>query len=188
MSRPNEDFQFLKDLQKQMQHESKHDYDSQASPRFWVIMDYRKVPGAEGYDSCEFEYFHNDGDYTSFENFDELKEFLEEYYEDDIQESEELQEILTEEDFAELWDYVDSNLNNDELFGGLWVKEEGFIAPNTMFLTKEEAKNHLKLNHYHYSAKAHTYAMTAWRAPKVERLVKILNEFDFDSLEVKNND
>lgn len=52
-----------------------------------------------------------------------------------------------------------------------------------MFLTKEEAKQHLKVNHYHYTSKAHTYAMTAWRAPKVERLLKILETFDWDSIE-----
>ena len=62
------------------------------------------------------------------------------------------------------------------------VREEHIIHPNTMFLTKTEAKRHIKLNHYHYSSKAHTYAMTAWRAPKVERLLKILETFDWEKL------
>jgi hypothetical protein len=51
-----------------------------------------------------------------------------------------------------------------------------------MFLTKAEAKEHIEANHYHYTKEAHTWAMTAWRAPKVERLLKVLSEFDFRSL------
>lgn len=185
MSSAAEDIKFLKDLQKQMQWESEHDYDSQASPRFWTVKDYRKVPAAEGYDDSEMEYFHNDGDHTAFESFEELKEFLETYYEDEIEDSEHLQEVVSAGDFDDLWEYTSENLNDDGFFNAIYVKEEGFLVPDTMFLTKEEAKSHLERNHYHYTSKAHTYAMTSWRAPKVERLIKILNEFDFDSIQVK---
>lgn len=181
----NKEIEFLKELQKQMRYEDEHDYDSQASPRFWAIMDYRKVPGHPDYDNGENEYFFNDGDHIVFNNFAELKEFLEEYYEDEIKEDEELQELLSnnEEDFYELWEYIDTNLNEDGYFNEVFVKEEELIAPNTMFLTKEEAKSHLELNHYHYSSKAHTYAMTAWRAPKVKKVIDILLNFDWDSIE-----
>ena len=55
-----------------------------------------------------------------------------------------------------------------------------------MFLTKEEAKQHIQNNRHHYSAKAHTYAMTASRAPKVKRLINILLSFDFEQF-VKGN-
>lgn len=51
-----------------------------------------------------------------------------------------------------------------------------------MFLTKAEAKRHIRLNKHHYTSEAHTYAMTALRAPKVERLLKILETFDWDSI------
>lgn len=175
----NDDIQFLKELQAELNSQAN---DCQASPRFWVIMDYRNVPGHEDYDSGEYEYFHNDGDHVRFSNFSELKEFIEEYYEFEI--DEELRELLDDEseDFETLWEYIEDNLNNDGYFSSVFVKEEKFIVQNTMFLTKEEAKSHLRLNHYHYTSKAHTYAMTAWRAPKVERLLKILSEFDFDSL------
>ena len=65
------------------------------------------------------------------------------------------------------------------------VREEHFIHPNTMFLTKNEAKLHIKTNRHNYSPRAHTYAMTALRAPKVERLLKILEAFDWDLLTLK---
>lgn len=178
-----EEIKFLKELQKQMQYENEHDYDGQASPRFWTIMDYRKVPGNPDYDSCVSEYFFNDGDHIPFENFQDLKEFIEEHYEEEIEEDEDLKMILEENNFDELWEYIGWHLNGDGYFDEVSVKEEEFIRPNTMFLTKEEAKSHLELNHYHYTSKAHTYAMTAWRAPKVEKLINILLNFDWDSIE-----
>lgn len=179
-----EDIQFLKDLQKQMNYQSEHEYDRQASPRFWVIMDYRVVPANEEYDSGFEQHFHNDGEHTEFKNFSDLKLFLEEYFEEEIESDEELKELIEDEneDFYDLWDYVEENLNDDNFFTKAFVKEESFIAPDTMFLVKEEAKSHLEKNHYHYSSKAHTYAMTAWRAPKVKRLIEILETFDWDSL------
>lgn len=181
----NTDIQFLKELQQQMQWEDQNDYDCQASPRFWVIMNYREVPANKDYDDGFESYFHNDGDHTEFRNFDELKDFIEEYYEDEVDDY--LESLLNDEskDFDTLWNHIQNHLNDDGFFGECFVKEEGFIAPDTMFLTKEEAKRHLELNHYHYSKKAHTYAMTAWRAPKVERLLNILMSFDWDSVQVK---
>lgn len=176
----NEDIHFLKELQYELIHQEN---DCQASPRFWVIKDYRMIPGHEEYDDGETQYFYNDGDHVVFQNFSELKRFLEEYYSDDIEDDEELKELLYEDNnFHELWEYVERYLNNNGFFNSVFVKEEGFIVPNTMFFTKEEAKQHLKSNYYHYTSKAHTYAMTAWRAPVVERLMKILETFDWDKV------
>lgn len=175
-----EDIQFLKELQNEMKTQ---EIDGQASPRFWAIMDYRVVPANEEYDAQRTMYFHNDGDHTEFETIEELKEFIWDYYTED--DPSELIEMLNDNDttFENLWDYITTNLNKDGYFSEVPVKEESFIVQNTMFLTKEEAKRHLKVNHYHYTSKAHTYAMTAWRAPKVERLLKILENFDWAKIE-----
>ncbi|MGA4461972.1 hypothetical protein ACPA2L_04485 [Bacillus bombysepticus] len=122
-----------------------------------------------------------------FSNFSNLKEFLEEYYEDEIEEDKDLQELINNENesFYDLWEYVEENLNDSGYFNKVFMKKEDFIVPNTMFLTKEEAKRHLELNKRHYTKKAHTYAMTALRAPKVERLLKILETFDWDAISTK---
>ncbi|MEC5241160.1 hypothetical protein P9C03_28095 [Bacillus mycoides] len=175
----NKDIKFLKDLQQELKTQ---ETDGNASPRFWVIKDYRIVPGNENYDSGHEERFFNDGDHVVFSDFDDLKNFLEEYFED-----EDLQNIVNDEseNFDELWEYVEDNMNECGYFSTAFVKEEGFIVPDTMFLTKEEAKRHLELNNYHYTSKAHTYAMTAWRAPKVERLLNILETFDWESISTK---
>ena len=178
----NNDIQFLKELQSKL-NTQEHDY--QAHPRFWVIMDYRIVPANEDYDSGFIQYFHNDGEHTVFKTFGDLKGFLEEYYEDDIEKDEELQELLKSEDINELWEYVEDNLNDDGFFSKVFVKEEAYIKEDTMFLTKEEAKAHLESNYYHYTKKAHTYAMTAWRSPEVEILMNILMKFDWDKVDFK---
>lgn len=181
-----EQIDFLKGLQAQMKYEDEHDYDSQAAPRFWTIMDYRKVPGHEDYDTGEYEYLHNDGDHARFSDVLELQEFLVEYYEDDIEGDKELLQVLINNgsdcDFDELWEYVTDNLNENGYFSSVFVKEEEYVRPDTMFLTKKEAKEHLRLNHYHYTSKAHTYAMTAWRAPEVEKLLKTVLTFDWDTI------
>lgn len=56
------------------------------------------------------------------------------------------------------------------------------VYPNTMFLTEKAAATHLRQNDYHYDATAHTYAMTAWRSPEVEKLIKILQTVDFSNI------
>ena len=46
-----------------------------------------------------------------------------------------------------------------------------------MFLTETDAKDHLRLNHYHYSPDAYVYICHAWRAPELLEFFKCL--FDF---------
>lgn len=186
----NEEIKFLKELQGELKTQ---DNDYQAAPRFWAIKDYRMVPGNPDYDNCCTSYFHNDGDHAEFDNVEDLKEYLTDYYLDDVYEYldaekiNDLKELLSGEDtaFEDLWEFVTDHMNEDGYFDECPMTEEEFISYNTMFLTKAEAKRHLEINHYHYSAKAHTYAMTAWRAPKVERLLKILETFDWDTVKVE---
>ena len=184
-----DEIQFLKELQEELKTQ---ETDYQAAPRFWAIKDYRMVPGNVEYNSCITSYFHNNGDHTEFENVEDLKEFLTDYYLDDVHEYlchdviENLKELLDVEDtpFDHLWEFVIDYMNEDGYFDECPMTEEEFIRYNAMFLTKKEAQRHLELNHYHYSKKAHTYAMTAWRAPKVERLLEILETFDWDKVRI----
>lgn len=180
----NKDIQFLKELQQELKTQ---ETDGNAAPRFWVIKDYRFVPGNDKYDSGHEERIFNDGDHVKFHNFSDLKEFLEDYYGEEIEEDESLVSLINDEseNFDELWEYVETNLNDDGFFDAVFVKEEEFIVPDTMFLTKAEAKRHIESNRHHYTSKAHTYAMTAWRAPKVERLLNILETFDWEAISTK---
>lgn len=151
-----EQIHFLKELQATMKHENEHDYDGQASPRFWVIMDYRSVPGMR---ITTVFLIHISITMAIFQSFVILKN---------------LKTLLKNIAGKKL------KMKN--------ICRNYFLRPDSMFLTKEEAKRQLELNHYHYTSKAHTYAMTAWRAPKVEKLLNTLSTFDWDSIEIKENE
>lgn len=169
----NENIEFLKELQKELINQ---EHDCQASPRFWTVGDYKMSPCMGG---CQEEYHV----YSPKHEYDgEINELLKQIKEDGLDELsdeaiEEFKDISCE---VTAIDWIKEFYDEDaELIP---VREEHFIHPSTMFLTKAEAKKHIELNHYHYSSRAHTYAMTAWRAPKVERLLKILETFDWDSI------
>lgn len=70
-------------------------------------------------------------------------------------------------------------VENDGLYDTASYSNEHYVYPNTMFLTNRSCKKHIEINHYHYSADAHSYAMTAWRSPEVERLWNILDKIDW---------
>lgn len=73
-------------------------------------------------------------------------------------------------------------IDDDGLYDSASYTNEHYRYPDTMFLTNRSCKEHIRLNHYHYSADAHSYAMTAWRSPEVERLFKILDVIDWRTL------
>ncbi|MCY8663678.1 hypothetical protein P9D54_13270 [Bacillus haynesii] len=173
----NKDIQFLKELQEELKTQ---DTDCQAAPRFWALMDYRWRETTEGEHERISIYSSDAGECY------ELNEYVENILEDEYtiyteEMLEELREIYDLEDESEMLKWIDEN-DNDEIFP-IFEIEESFIVPNTMFLTKKEAKEHVKQNQHHYTKKVHTYAMTAWRAPKVQRLLTILETFDWDSIE-----
>lgn len=185
MSKSAEDLQFLKDLQKQMQHESEHDYDMQVSPRFWTVGDYKWIAAYEGSEERWDLYLPSAAEAYDADSF--IKKIEKDGLENDWDLGQEALDAINEIGCeVSTLEWVQEYIDEDATIHGM--EKVHVIKPDTMFLTKEEAKQHIRLNHYHYTSEAHTYAMTAWRAPKVERLVKILNEFDFNSLEVKSSD
>jgi hypothetical protein len=167
------DIEFLKELQTEL---NSQDNDSQAAPRFWTVGDYRWVECNDDNAERHSVYLPNAGESHEINYF--LTESLDK---EDLSEDalEAFKEISCE---VSAFDWIQEHYDEGASLHS--EKKEHFIRQNTMFLTKAEAKQHIKSNHYHYTNEAHTYAMTAWRAPKVERLLKILSEFDFDSLRV----
>lgn len=168
MNQTNDDIQFLIDLQQELNNQEN---DCQAAPRFWSAGDYRWVECMEDNAERYYVYLPNAGE--SYELDSCLKDIKEE--EDLSGEAlEEFEEIGCEVSAIE---WIQKYYDEDAYL--IPTKKEHFVRENTMFLTKAEAKRHIELNHYHYTKEAHTYAMTAWRAPKTERVLKILSEFDF---------
>ncbi|MBN6206250.1 hypothetical protein JYK21_07285 [Ralstonia pickettii] len=176
-----EDIQFLKELQSELKTQEN---DGQAAPRYWSIMDYKWEPSSEDHadrvilydsDACETIEIN---DYV-----DEIVDFEgDRHLEFDKQQRDELKDIRDYEDPSEIYEWIEIN-DDDSRYYPIYEQEISFIAYNSCFLTKQEAKDHLKANAHHYTGKAHTFAMTAWRAPKMERLIKILETFDWDAVD-----
>lgn len=174
-----DDIKFLKDLQAELKNQ---DNDCQAAPRFWTVGDYRMRNCSEGFQE---EYHIAAPNQECYQEIDSLlKEIETEELEDMSDDAKEAFSDIECEESGLDWikEYYDEDA---ELIP---MTEEHFIRENTMFLTKAEAKRHIELNHYNYSKKAHTYAMTAWRAPKVERLLNILENFQWDGLNIVEED
>lgn len=172
-----EEIQFLKELQQELKTQ---EVDCQAAPRFWSIMDYKWTVTAEGHED-RITLYDSDACETM-----ELDEYVEEILNGERKENfleDEIEELQYEHEFgspSDVYEWIEKY--DESRYYPVYEEQVSFIAPNTLFLTKAEAKKHLELNHYHYSSNAHTYAMTAWRAPKMERLIKILETFDWDSV------
>lgn len=170
----DKDIQFLKELQSELKEQEN---DCQAAPRFWVLRQYEYEPTGEDW-MDEYHYIYNDGDYIQFDNTDELIEFLNEHELATNEQIKKIKDYMIEDAF----DFVLDNLNGAGFFDKIPVKRVTRIIPNTMFLTKAEARSHIEGNNHHYNNTVHTYAMTAWRAPTVARLLRLLEEFDWDSI------
>lgn len=193
-----EEIEFLKELQKEM---NTQDHVCQADPRYWVIQGSELVYGIEdGYEDdsalmAESEILARD--------LESAVEYIREKVLPDINELDGIERTIQyesrlgrgtvtvewEEDGEKEHEYLDGMSELVE-----WLKENGHDYnkvnycirrknyDDTMFLTEKDAAEHLRQNDYHYSEDAHTYAMTAWRNPRVEKLYKILQEVDFDLL------
>lgn len=186
-----EDREFLKQLQHEM---LTQDTDYQADPRFWVIMQKEKeywveenIDGIFIYDCSNCEDLF-EGEFGS----DEMKEwfiaFIKERSETEVTNLESCSDLsfkFGEEDFyitdnKELEEFINEKCGVEVSIG--YYREKYAIQENTMFLTKREAEGYLKANYYHYNSTAHTYAMTAWRSPQVERLYKILQNTNWEEI------
>lgn len=194
-----EELEFLIELQHEM---NTQDHVSQADPRFWVIKGSERVAvdvrdadtivlvDQYSYDELAFGYddivkylnkevmpeiSKNIGDCMFLSYNSSLGYFI---INKEIDETGNLSELWKEID--ELEDFFNENGFDNLTFGG--IKKVSKIYPNTLALTQKAMEDHLRLNYYHYSEDAHTYAMTAWRNPEAEKLWKILQEVDFKKM------
>lgn len=192
----NEDIRFLQALQREM---NTQDTLGQADPRFWVIKGREKlyVSDVDDYvlllNGTEVaSSFEDAASYVSSEAFtaDTTIKAAAEYRHSFVfggilsVRSEDLPgwEDLTFYSMEELVEWLNEYLQAETYSAVPYMEQSRFYA-DTFFLTRKEALEHLKKNHYHYAKDAHTYAMTAWRAPDVERLYGILEESDFEDVQ-----
>lgn len=181
-----EEREFLRGLQKEL---NTQDNLGQADPRFWVIEGTKRT-FSYGDNCCIVD---DDGDIL-LDSMEEVYDYIIDNLGDindnaNVKFKVELVDdefLITDETGTEYTEYRDlegiCDFLNDHLCDGYRIEYyalEPIIYENRMFLTQKDAENHLRLNHYHYSDDAHTYAMTAWRSPEVEKLIKILREVEW---------
>ena len=195
----NDDIKFLKELQKELNTE---DNVRTASPRYWVIRQPERIYHVDR-DEADYYVFLDD-DYQEL-TLEELKNYLEDVYDDNLKSVDIKDGVLTFEyldEFSEeiekyTIDFYNSSLESsysvDKVLELLelevdvvYYKEVDATVDNCMFLTQIDAENHLRANDYHYHEKARTYCMHGWRNPRFERLIKILSKTDFESM-LENN-
>ncbi len=187
------DIKFLLELQKEM---NTQDTTGTAEPRFWVIKGSKKVVDNENPDEFILQVNGNTVTSTTEEtvkylndnilpdrNIDRENYKIETGYIWDFklmytEDGEEEYEDLTAEEVNEFL----ANNGYDDVIMIVGISSRPVVYPNTMFLTEKEAREHLERNYYHYSKDAHTYCMSAWRSPEVERLWKVLREVKWDEL------
>src|SRR5699024_6203496 len=146
-------------------------------------------------------YYHDDGDFTSLDNTKDLLYFIKDNYEEGYRtlinhfkeyhnlSDEKITSIVIEHyDFNAFWSFVLDELNENRYFGDKPVKKEWFIVPDTLFLTKNEAKEHLERYKGRYSAEARTYAMTALNSDVLKGLIDILHTAKFEASSVCSKD
>lgn len=194
-----DDIDFLEDLQFEMRTQ---DHVGQAAPRFWVVEGTERVFCGTEY-GTDGEILYQDTDECA-DGLDEAVEYFLNNYgaeleendivieKDDVMDGYAVKHVVQHEDGEELiamenaWtieELIDALEEYDVIGSGAYssacYKLEPHIYPNTMFLTNRSCKTHISFNHYHYSSDAHSYAMTAWRSPEVERLWDILDKINW---------
>lgn len=192
-----EDYDFLLDLQHEM---LTQDHVSQAAPRFWVVQGEERVWTSSEY-STDSALMDEDYDIVG-ETIKDCVEYFEDNYgaelkeksisfrednsywtatikadENDEDDEDEDTTLFDLEDFLEFLE--DNDIVKENTYRVGYYKMQDKIYANTMFLTNRSCKEHIRLNHYHYSKNAHSYAMTAWRSPEVSRLFEILDKIDW---------
>lgn len=181
------DIEFLKELQNTL---NTQEIDCQASPRFWVLMDMKRTIVPEGYGDGSMIVDDDGNEYPE----SRMEDFIDMIIDDLEDENWSLNRIDRDDMISQLIDLKEDGNPNpddvyeildyfrcDELYDLFTYANVWFIVPNTMFLTKKEAKEHIEYNHYHYTKNVHTYAMTAWRSPTVSKLMDILMNHNWES-------
>jgi hypothetical protein len=183
-SMKKEDREFLKELQHEM---LTQDTVCQANPRFWVVMqtvrDYWVDDNIDGI--CIFD---NDAAESVYEGeLENIVDWIKEQF--DVVEKCDYDgcvlEIVCKDgneyyiyNLSELKEFTDDDASD---YSVCYYRDRAEIAEDTMFLTLRECKEHIESNSHHYN-KPHSYAMTAWRSPQVQRLYEILEKTDWESV------
>lgn len=178
------DIKFLKELSTEL---NTQDYGFQAQPAFWTIGDYGWIQASDGCGDRQTIYAFDINEDHALTYLEMAKDLVDLYYEYDIDDWD-LSEY-NKDRFVNIMEDMKNGVsvgqyNYDNILTILDLLDidyseheetkNHYIVPNTFFLTKREAENHLQENKHHYTDEVHPYLMTAWRSPEFEKLLGIL--------------
>lgn len=129
---------------------------STAFPYFYVIRSSKLIITDSDYSYDEVKYYHSEYDDLTWDTEEDFIEYL--------------RHDLSEAPYSEAYIELEVSKLKKLYFIKTW-EEHG------LFLTEEDAENHLRSNNYHYSKDAHTYVKHAWRAPELENFLNNLMEY-----------
>jgi hypothetical protein len=139
-----------------------------AFPIYFTIRDIEYTSSYNFCDGDRFKFIDDYEDVATASNLKELFSDLKENHSDDYIFPNDIDEdYLDESDFSKI-----KSSSGSECY--VLAESKNYIHKN-MFLFQEEAIEHLKSNHYHYSEEAVVYCHHSWRAPKTEEFLKACN-------------
>ena len=168
----DEDYEFLKDLQHELNTQTN---DGNADPVYWGVMEHRMEAAPEG---CgEAIIYMGDGAVMTTE---EAVQYINEniaYYNEAVQEEWQEKDDIDRDDMPTVVDFLHDEMQLHEC-RIVWQEEKDFISRETgAFITKRACQEYIKKCHYNHS-KPHTYALTAYRNFELARLLKILRTME----------
>lgn len=169
--------QFLTELQRDLL-EDRRTETAQADPIYYGILDVKEFVTDQDH-SDNRVLVCNDGDIepqTAIEEELIDENLINEMLEDGILDTND--DGIYVADTDAFLDFVEENEDDIETVSVAYIAYDEVIKPDAMFLTRKDAKAYLKNNRHHYTGKAKTYAMTAYRSHRYEMLIDVLRTID----------
>lgn len=169
--------QFLTELQRDLL-EDRRTETAQADPIYYGILDVKEFVTDQDH-SDNRVLVCNDGDIepqTAIEEELIDENLINEMLEDGILDTND--DGIYVADTDTFLDFVEENEDDIETVSVAYIAYDEVIKPDAMFLTRKDAKAYLKNNRHHYTGKAETYAMTAYRSHRYEMLIDVLRTID----------
>ncbi len=141
----NEDIEFIKDVIHRM---NTQDNRCTAAPYYYQIEDEEEVPTSSDY-SDKYTWVYDCEEYTDAE----AREIILDAEPNSFDSDKDFDEILEDYEFEKVYCLT------KKVYKGL-------------FLTEDSAKEHLRLNRYHYGENARTYVFHAWRNPELKKFIE----------------
>lgn len=169
--------QFLTELQRDLL-EDRRTETAQADPIYYGILDVKEFVTDQDH-SDNRVLVCDDGDIepqTAIEEELIDEDLINEMLEDGILDTNDDEIYIADTDA--FLDFVEKNEDDIETVSVAYIAYDEVIKPDAMFLTRKDAKAYLKNNRHHYTGKAKTYAMTAYRSHRYEMLIDVLRTID----------